>query len=188
MLDHWDNLDRHVERGYAGLSLWDWQKLPRLPRPALHRLCPRRRLDRDQRHRPQQRQLQCRRPDAALSRAGQRRSPTSSGPTASASISRRGSTRRWRWAASRPPIRSIRGCAPGGGPRPTRSTGTSPISAASWSRPIRKGTPGPQDYRRTHADGANMMADALAPHGGVVIWRAFVYSAEQQRRPLPPGL
>ena len=28
MLDHWDNLDRHVERGYAGLSLWDWQKLP----------------------------------------------------------------------------------------------------------------------------------------------------------------
>ena len=28
LLDHWDNLDRTVERGYAGLSLWDWQKLP----------------------------------------------------------------------------------------------------------------------------------------------------------------
>src|SRR6185312_4459542 len=39
-----------------------------------------------------------------------------------------------------------------------------------------EGQPGPQDYHRTHADGANMLADALAPHGGVVMWRAFVYS------------
>ncbi|HNX94341.1 MAG TPA: alpha-glucuronidase family glycosyl hydrolase [Holophaga sp.] len=41
-----------------------------------------------------------------------------------------------------------------------------------------EGQPGPQDYGRTHADGANMLADAVAPHGGVVIWRAFVYSHE----------
>jgi alpha-glucuronidase len=41
-----------------------------------------------------------------------------------------------------------------------------------------EGQPGPQDYGRTHADGANLLADALAPHGGVVIWRAFVYSHE----------
>jgi alpha-glucuronidase len=41
-----------------------------------------------------------------------------------------------------------------------------------------EGQPGPQDYHRTHADGANLFADALAPHGGVVIWRAFVYSAQ----------
>ena len=39
-----------------------------------------------------------------------------------------------------------------------------------------EGQPGPQDYGRSHADGANMMAEALAPHGGVVMWRAFVYS------------
>ncbi len=39
-----------------------------------------------------------------------------------------------------------------------------------------EGQPGPQDYNRTHADGANMLADAIAPWGGVVIWRAFVYS------------
>ena len=39
-----------------------------------------------------------------------------------------------------------------------------------------EGQPGPQDYGRTHADGANMLADALAPHGGLVMWRAFVYS------------
>jgi len=41
-----------------------------------------------------------------------------------------------------------------------------------------EGQPGPQDYKRTHADGANTLADALAPHGGVVMWRAFVYSNE----------
>jgi len=39
-----------------------------------------------------------------------------------------------------------------------------------------EGQPGPKDYGRSHADGANMMADALKPHGGVVFWRAFVYS------------
>src|SRR4029079_12799376 len=41
-----------------------------------------------------------------------------------------------------------------------------------------EGQPGPQNYGRTHADGANMMADAVAPHKGIVIWRAFVYSNE----------
>ena len=38
-----------------------------------------------------------------------------------------------------------------------------------------EGQPGPQAYRRTHADGANVLAEAVRPHGGVVIWRAFVY-------------
>ena len=41
-----------------------------------------------------------------------------------------------------------------------------------------EGQPGPQDYHRTHADGANVLADALAPHRGVVMWRAFVYNAD----------
>jgi alpha-glucuronidase len=41
-----------------------------------------------------------------------------------------------------------------------------------------EGQPGPQDYRRSHADGANLLADALARHGGIVMWRAFVYSNE----------
>ncbi|MGC9150988.1 MAG: alpha-glucuronidase [Microbacter sp.] len=39
-----------------------------------------------------------------------------------------------------------------------------------------EGQPGPQEYGRTHADGANMLADALRPYGGIVMWRAFVYS------------
>ncbi|RRB03869.1 alpha-glucuronidase family glycosyl hydrolase [Larkinella rosea] len=41
-----------------------------------------------------------------------------------------------------------------------------------------EGQPGPQDYGRNHADGANMLAKALAPHNGIVIWRAFVYKAD----------
>ncbi|PHQ61234.1 MAG: alpha-glucuronidase, partial [Sphingobium sp.] len=39
-----------------------------------------------------------------------------------------------------------------------------------------EGQPGPQDYDRTHADGANMLAAAVKPHGGIVMWRAFVYA------------
>src|SRR6266568_4155717 len=39
-----------------------------------------------------------------------------------------------------------------------------------------EGQPGPQDYHRTHADGANLLADALRPYGGMVMWRAFVYA------------
>ncbi|MHA4741819.1 alpha-glucuronidase family glycosyl hydrolase [Dyadobacter sp. MSC1_007] len=41
-----------------------------------------------------------------------------------------------------------------------------------------EGEPGPQDYGRTHADGANMLAEAIKPYNGVVIWRAFVYKAD----------
>ncbi len=45
-----------------------------------------------------------------------------------------------------------------------------------------EGQPGPQDYGRTHADGANMIADALKPFGGIVMWRAFVYRSEDKDR------
>ena len=45
-----------------------------------------------------------------------------------------------------------------------------------------EGQPGPQNYNRTHADGANMLADALAAHNGIVIWRAFVYNNNDDDR------
>jgi alpha-glucuronidase len=45
-----------------------------------------------------------------------------------------------------------------------------------------EGQPGPYGYGRTHADGANMLAEGLAPHGGIVVWRAFVYQPEQSDR------
>src|SRR6185295_13457932 len=41
-----------------------------------------------------------------------------------------------------------------------------------------QGQPGPRDYGRTQADGANLLADALAPHNGIVMWRAFIDGAE----------
>lgn len=43
-----------------------------------------------------------------------------------------------------------------------------------------EGQPGPFDYNRTHADGANMLADALKPFGGIVMWRSFVYGAKHK--------
>ena len=43
-----------------------------------------------------------------------------------------------------------------------------------------EGQPGPFDYGRTHADGANMLADALRPYGGIVMWRSFVYGARHK--------
>ncbi|HEV2480670.1 MAG TPA: alpha-glucuronidase [Puia sp.] len=45
-----------------------------------------------------------------------------------------------------------------------------------------EGQPGPQQYGRSHADGANMLADVLKPFGGIVLWRAFVYSASDKDR------
>ena len=45
-----------------------------------------------------------------------------------------------------------------------------------------EGQPGPQDYGRSHADGADMLADALAAHGGILLWRAFVYAPDSPDR------
>jgi len=45
-----------------------------------------------------------------------------------------------------------------------------------------EGQAGPQDYGRTHADGANVMADAIKPYGGIVMWRAFVYTTSNEDR------
>ena len=43
-----------------------------------------------------------------------------------------------------------------------------------------EGQPGPSDYHRTHADGANMLADAVKPYGGIIMWRSFVYGANHK--------
>ena len=43
-----------------------------------------------------------------------------------------------------------------------------------------EGQPGPGDYDRSHADGANMLADAVAPYGGIIMWRSFVYGAKHK--------
>lgn len=177
MLDHWDNLDRHVVRGYSGLSLWDWQTLPRFRDP---------------------RYTDYARADASIGING----IVLNNVNSNADVMTPRFLERVRVLADifRPyGIRvylSARFNAPMAlGALPTADP-LDPRVRAWWRakadeiyhyvpdfggflvKANSEGTPGPQDFHRTHADGANMMAEALAPHGGVVIWRAFVYSAE----------
>ena len=101
MLDHWDNLDGSIERGYAGRSLWRWDELPDTVSPRYARLRARQRVDRHQRRRAQQRQRQRADPDAGLSAQGGgagRRVPARG---ASASFSPRAGARRSSSAALR---------------------------------------------------------------------------------------
>ena len=85
ILNHWDNLDGTVERGYAGGSLWDWHTLPRLHGAALHRLRARQRVARHQRHGAHQRQRQRHEPHRRVPREGRRARRRVPARTASAS-------------------------------------------------------------------------------------------------------
>jgi len=179
LLNHWDNLDRTVERGYAGFSLWEWFYLPEIRSP---------------RYRDYARAL------ASIGLNG----TVLTNVNANAQILTRpylekvaalaGEFRPWgirvyltaRFSA---PIEI-------GGLK--TADPLDPEVAAWWREKIdeiyriipdfggfvvkanSEGQPGPQDYGRTHADGANLLADALAPHNGILIWRAFVYSATNQ--------
>ena len=178
VLDHWDNLDRSVERGYAGASIWDWHKLPdwRDPRYADYAranastgingavlnnvnsnalvLTPMY-LEKVKAladvFRPWGIQVYLSARFSAPAEIGGLKTADPLDPE----------VRNW-WKAK---AAEIYGYVP--------DFGGFLVKANS------EGQPGPQDYERTHADGANMLADALAPHGGVVMWRAFVYSHEQ---------
>ncbi|MFT4249073.1 MAG: alpha-glucuronidase family glycosyl hydrolase [Pseudomonas sp.] len=177
VLDHWDNLDRYVERGYAGQSIWDWHTLPDW---------------RDPRYTDYARanasigingtvlnnvnaSAQSLTPvylDKAAALAGVLRpygikvylSARFSAPIEIGGLRTADpldpSVRRW-WQAKADEIY-----------RRIPDFGGFLVKANS------EGQPGPQDYGRSHADGANMLAEALTPHGGVVMWRAFVYSHE----------
>ena len=90
----------------------------------------------------------------------------------------RASARRSRSAGSRPPTRSTRRWRAWWKRKADEIYGAIPDFGGFLVKANSEGQPGPQDYGRTHADGANMLADALAPHGGIVMWRAFVYSNE----------
>jgi alpha-glucuronidase len=175
LLDHWDNLDRTVERGYAGRSLWDWARLP-------DSLSPRYR--------------DYARANASLGINGTVLTNVNANArvltpeylakvAALANVFRPYGIRVYLTARYSAPIEL-------GGLKTA-----DPLDSAvrAWwkdkadeiyrfvpdfggflVKANSEGQPGPQDYGRTHADGANMLADAVAPHGGVVMWRAFVYS------------
>lgn len=178
VLDHWDDLDGHVERGYAGASLWDWHTLPDYLDP---------------------RYVDYARANASLGINGAvlnnvNAKALSLTPayldktSALADVFRPYGIRVYLSARFSAPI-EIGGLATAD-PMDPRVRQWWRDKADEIYRKIpdfggflvkanSEGQPGPQDYGRTHADGANLLADALAPHGGVVMWRAFVYSHEQ---------
>ena len=178
LLDHWDNLNRTVERGYAGFSLWDWQKLPDYLDPRYRDYA---------------------RANASIGVNGAVVNSVNANATsltpewlakaaALASVFRPYGIRalperalqrpdRDRRAQDRRPARPA-GARSGGSARRTRSTRLIPDFGGFLVKANSEGQPGPQDYKRSHAEGANVLADALAPHGGIVMWRAFVYSSE----------
>ena len=175
LLDHWDNLDRSVERGYAGLSLWDWSRLPDSLDPRYRDYA---------------------RANASLGINGTVLTNVNADArvlapeflvkvAALANVFRPYGIRVYLTARFSAPI-ELGGLA--------TADPLDPAVRAWWRRKVNEiyrvvpdfggllvkanseGQPGPQDYKRTHADGANALAEALAPHGGVVMWRAFVYS------------
>jgi alpha-glucuronidase len=174
VLDHWDNLDGSIERGYAGRSLWDWSALPEKVDPRLRDYA---------------------RANASLGINGS----TLNNVNADAKILSADYLRKV--AAIGDTFRpygvrvylSARFSAPIDLGGLKTADPLDPAVAAWWKRKAdeiyqfipdfggflvkanSEGQPGPRTYNRTHADGANMLAAALAPHGGVVIWRAFVY-------------
>ena len=177
VLNHWDNLNRHVERGYAGQSIWDWQKLPGYKDP---------------------RYTDYARANASIGVNGVVLTNVNANAEvlkpewllkvkALAEVFRPYGIKVYLTARFSAPIEI-------GGMK--TADPLDPAVAAWWKAKIdeiyaiipdfggflvkanSEGQPGPNDYKRSHADGANMFADALAPHKGVVMWRAFVYAAE----------
>jgi alpha-glucuronidase len=174
VLNHWDNLNRTVERGYAGFSLWDWQKLP-------HYLDPR--------------YTDYARANASLGINGTVLTNVNANAViltpewlakaaALADVFRPYGIRVYLTARFSAPVEI--GGLPTADPLDPRVQAWWREKTAEVYRHIpdfggytvkanSEGQPGPQDYGRTHADGANVLADAVAPHGGIVMWRAFVY-------------
>ena len=175
VLDHWDNLDGYVERGYAGRSLWDWQTLPEWRDP---------------------RYTDYARANASIGINGVvlnnvNASALSLAPdylakaAALADVFRPYGIRVYLSARFSAPI-ELGGLATAdpldsGVQRWWRDKADEiyahiPDFGGFLVKANSEGQPGPQDYGRSHAEGANLLADALAPHGGVVMWRAFVYA------------
>jgi alpha-glucuronidase len=175
ILNHWDNLDGSVERGYAGGSLWDWHKLPDYRSP---------------------RYTDYARANASIGINGTVLTNVNANATsltteylrkaaALADVFRPYGIRVYLTARFSAPI-EIGGLKTADPLAPeVRDWWTAKVAEIYTVIPDfggflvkanSEGQPGPQDYKRSHADGANMLADALEPHGGIVMWRAFVYS------------
>ncbi len=174
LLNHWDNLDGTVERGYGGFSLWDWHRLPDYLPP---------------------RYKDYARANASIGINGTVLTNVNANAisltpeylkkaAALANVFRPYGIRVYLTARFSAPI-EIGGL--------STADPLDPGVVAWWKQKAdeiyryipdfggflvkanSEGQPGPQRYGRSHADGANLLADAVAPHGGIVMWRAFVY-------------
>jgi alpha-glucuronidase len=174
ILDHWDNLDGTIERGYAGRSLWNWSELPQKIDPRLSDYA---------------------RANASIGINGVLINNVNANPqiltaeylgkvAALADLFRPYGIRVYLSARFSAPI-ELSG---------VKTADPLDNEVSAWwkhkadeiyrlvpdfggfvVKANSEGQPGPRTYNRSHADGANMLAAAVAPHNGLVIWRAFVY-------------
>ena len=174
LLNHWDNLDRSVERGYAGESVWNWHLLPGYISPRYRDYA---------------------RANASIGINGTVITNVNANAlvltrqylvkvAAIADVMRPYGIRVYLTARFSAPAET--GGLPTSDPldpavsrwwkeKATEIYALIPDFGGFLVKANSEGQPGPQNYGRSHADGANMLADAVAPYGGVVMWRAFVY-------------
>ncbi|OGU27523.1 MAG: alpha-glucuronidase, partial [Ignavibacteria bacterium GWA2_54_16] len=189
LLNHWDNLDRSVERGYAGKSLWKWEELPGTIDPRYHDYA---------------------RANASLGINGVVLNNVNANPdilkpeylkkvAALADIFRPYGIRMFLSANFSSPIseKFEFEARRRGGIGDLSTSDPLDLHVRSWwknkvgeiyqlipdfggflVKASSEGMPGPNDYGRTHAEGANMLAEVLEPYGGIVMWRSFVYDAD----------
>ncbi len=178
VLNHWDDLNRHVERGYSGQSIWDWHRLPGWLDP---------------------RYTDYARANASIGINGTVLNNVNANAqiltpmyldkvAALAGVMRPYGIRVYLSARFSAPM-EIGGLQTADPADPAvrgwwRAKADEiytkiPDFGGFLVKANSEGQPGPQDFGRSHADGANMLAEAVAPHGGVVMWRAFVYSDEE---------
>lgn len=181
ILDHWDNPNGTIERGYAGSSLWKWDELPNKIRPEYEEYA---------------------RANAAIGING----AVLNNVNADVCMLTPEYLDKVKVLADifRPygikVYLSINFASPKHLANLSTSDPLDPQVIDFWNKKVNEiynyipdfggflvkanseGQSGPQDYGRTHADGANMLADALKPHGGIVMWRAFVYSPQSEDR------
>ncbi|HKZ65420.1 MAG TPA: alpha-glucuronidase family glycosyl hydrolase [Chitinophagaceae bacterium] len=181
LLNHWDNLDRYVERGYAGMSIWNWHTLPDY--------------------------IDLRYKDYARANASIGINGVSlTNVNANAMVLTKAYLAKCAALANifRPYGIKVYLTARFSAPIEIGNLKTAdPLNDTVrqwWNNKAKEiyeaipdfggflvkanseGQPGPQNYGRDHADGANMLADAVAPYKGIVMWRAFVYSQQSTDR------
>lgn len=177
LLNHWDNLDGSVERGYAGYSIWDWWTLPDYVN---------------------RRYVDYARANASVGINGTVLNNVNAAPEILNDLHLQKAAKLA--DVFRPyglkVFLSVNFASPSALGELATSDPADPAVQQWWKDKAREvyrlvpdfggflvkanseGQPGPGDYGRNHAEGANMLADALAPHGGILIWRAFVYASD----------